>query len=508
MSVNLFPQWSPLSLTGQRVVRQTDLDLAAVRVATKDRIDSFGANWVLNIRPMPRLVLNYQESDLKTDASGDFTTRSGTASTDFTMGPATRLAIGFQFSETETQSGTSSSGGGNVDVSSQPTLSLTVTGYARYVNTSLPVVAPVSPPSPVTPGISFFQERSYGTAVFYRPPLYWWDGNASYNYSENPFFNDFKTHSAQASANLRYNEKTDSNFGARYLHYTVTDSTVNSQSGNASLNYRPIFGLMTGVGGSVGLTSTQATGAQDTDSLFQNYQYNINYTKPWQAIQYSASYQLTYGLANTRPTGFSSRDLGNSVAVGLDNTNTRIVHVGLHTTYSDVQRVSESVKTEQSTYMVMLTADSSYVRNLIMNGDSLGLRAQANHSDTTGFGVEGRVESGELNAAYQTLIGLAMTVNYRIEDYPTELLLDRQIITGYLQYSTYLIMNMSLTLSVRDVVEDNRYREDVNRLEQSATVNHLIGKLSLGLQYLRTETRTSGDLYGTYSILLRASRTF
>lgn len=513
LSMGLFPLWSPLNLSREQIVRKTDLEMGGVSATTKDRVDSMGANWVINSARLPRLVLNYQQSELKPDTGNKLTTRAASAYTDATMG-ATHVAAGYQFSESDISgpdSKPTTSHGINLDANSQLTTSLSFIAFGRYTSTHLPESAlPVSQTTTgaSAPGISFFQERSYGTSLVYRPPLYWWDGLVSYNYSENPFFNDFKSQSVLGGANLRYNEKTDSAFGARYLNISITDSTINSESADASLNYRPIFGLTTGLGGNAGLTSVHTTGTENTDSLFQHYLYNINYSRPWQLIQYRASYQIAYGVSDTQPTGFNSRDLGNSISLGLDNTNTQIVHVGLSTTYSDIQRIADSVKTEQSTYVVQLAADSSYFKELIMGGDRLALRAAANYSDTSGFGVEGRTKSGDLAANYNTVIGISVNATYRIEDYPKELRLDRQSVTVQVQYVTYLISNMNLLLSVKDNYEDNRYRSDINLLEENLTLNYLIGKLTLGLQYQEVNTQTSGDRYGTRSMMARASRAF
>jgi len=517
LTVGLFPQWSPLNLNRERILRKTDLESGGLSVTTKDRVDSLGGNWVIHAARLPTLILNYQQSRLDSDSGENFITRSASAYSDTTIG-FTRVSAGYQFSETDTNAKDingkdtppTTSHGVNLDTTSQLTTSLTFVAFGHYTNTHLPEGAVVSQTTTgvSTPGVSFFQERSYGASLIYRPPLYWWDGMVGYNYSENPFFNDFKSQSVQGSANLRYNEKTDSSFGARYFQFLVTDSTVNSESADASLNYRPFFGLTTGLNGTAGLTSTRATGAENTDNTFQHYQYNVNYTRPWELVQYRAAYQIGYGVSDTQPTGFNSRDLENSVSLGVDNTNTQIIHLSLNTSYSDIQRITESVRTEQTTYLIQVSGDSSYIKNLIFVGDTLGLRAAANYSDTTGFGVEGRVISGDLNGSYQTVVGFSANANYRIENYPKELLLDRQLFSGQIQYATYLIANLNMVASARGTLEDNRYRADVGVVEESLTLNYLIGKLRMGLQYQQIETLTSGDRYGTRAILAQATRTF
>ena len=494
-TLNLFPQWSPLSLTRQHIVRKTSIS------DTRDTTDSLGGSWMVNIRKLPRLMLNYQQTKLKQEPSGmELISRAGSVMTDLTFN-ATRIGMGYQFSQTDgNRTEETHSHGANLDLNSQLTTNLTLSAFIRYMNTRIPAAA--------VPGLGVVQERSYGTGLYYRPALHWWDGSLFYNYNENPYFSDFKSQSVVGTSNFRWNEKTDSSAGARYLQFSTSGSTVNSESGDFSLNYRPIFGLTTGVNAGVGATSVETAGATDTDSLYQNYSYRINYGKPWRLIQYRAAYQISYGASDTSPTGYHSRDIGNTINLGLDNTNTRILHVSLNTTYSDIQRATNTTRSEQTSYLAMFSADSSYFKSLIMRGDSLLLRGAATYSDTTGFGVEGRVMSGELNGAYQTPIGLSANGSYRIEDYPTELFLDRQVFTGQVLYSTLLAMNLTSTLSARDIFEDNRYRDDINRVELSVNFAYHIGKLNMGLQYQEIGTYTNASRTITRTLMAQATRTF
>ena len=67
-SVHLFPKWMPVNLTRQTSKRRTDLKSASVGFTTRDRIDTLGANMVMNFRRIPRTVLNYRQSKLQADA--------------------------------------------------------------------------------------------------------------------------------------------------------------------------------------------------------------------------------------------------------------------------------------------------------------------------------------------------------------------------------------------------------------------------------------------------------
>jgi len=510
LNVGLFPMWSPLSLNREQIIRRNDLEIGNISYTLKDRIDTFGGNWVINMARMPRVVANYQESKLNADSGNNFLTRAATVYTDTTVG-VTQISAGYQFSQTDaTTSGTTTSNGVNLDTNSQLSAGMSLLLYGRYTsshlpNTAIPTQLTTGVPSP---GVSFFQERSFGATAIYRPPLYWWDGMLNYNFTENPYFNDFKSQSVQGAANMRFNEKTDSNVSARYLQYIITNSTINTESADATINYRPIFGLTTGLNGNAGLTSTQTTGTPNTENVFQHYQYNIDYTRPWQLIQYRADYQVSYGVSDTTPTGFNSRDLGNTVTFGLDNTNIDFVHLSLNALFSDIQRITDEVKTEQTSYNVQLLGDSAYFRNVMLLGDSLGLRGAVTYSDSTGFGIDGKVTTGEAGANYQTIIGLNASAGYRIDNYPTSLRLDRQMFIGQIQYTTYLIANINITAGARGSLEDNRYRSDIGVMEGDFTLNYVIGKLTLTAEFQQIETITSGDQYGTRAITAQATRPF
>jgi len=500
LGVNLFPQWSPLGLTRQRNIRKSDAEFRNQSISTWDRVDTFGANWVLNLRRVPKTNLSYQESKLTTKGGGNLTTRSASANTDGVLG-VTRIAFGYQFSETDSSSSSPSrSHGLNLDTISQLTTDLTLSAYGRYSTSHSPVAT--------APGVSVFQERSLGLSLVYRPHLNWWDGSTAYNYTESPFFNNFRSHSLQGLANLRYNINTDSAFGARYLRFTVVDASVDSEGVDASLNYRPIFGLSTTASGGYSNTATHPADTESTRSFFQTYRYLVNYARPFQKIQYRAGYQLSYGLSDTQPVGSSSRDLGNSVNFGMDNTEVQVLHVGFNSIYSNFQRVSESVKTEQSTYLLQVSADSSYFKSLIFRGDALNLRSQANYSNTTGAGLQGRVISGEFLGDYQTHVGFSFSEGYRIEKYPNELLLDRQIFSTTMGYTTRLPFNASLVISLTDIEEDNRYRDDINRAQGNIGLDYQIGLLTMGIQIMEIDTFSAGNRYGSRSISGRASRSF
>lgn len=500
LSMNLFPTQSPLSLTAQQINRKNE-----VGITTEETVKVFGASWVVHLRRLPRFVLSYQRSGLEAETEGtagrEFETQAATVQAEQTIG-STRIMAGYQVQETEVEeTGSSRSQGLNLNVNSQLTTSLLLAGAARYTTTRTPA-------NVVAPGVNIFQERSAGLTAIYRPPRFWWDGNLGYNYSESPFFEDFKSHRVQGNLNARPTDRIDTNTNLRYMRFTISDRLVNTEGADASVNWRPLFGLSTGAGASASLTSISDD--IETDTLTQNYRYNINQVQRWRFLQYQTAYNVSYGLSSTSPEGADSTDLANSISLGLDNANIEVVHVGMNASLTNIQRTTDSDKSDQTTYNVGLNADSSYFRSLILRGDSLTLRAASNYSDTRGIGIEGRILTFETTADYVWRLILANT-GYRIEDYPDAILLDRQRFFGQVQWVMFPLRNLSLNAGVKDTFEDNRFRNDLNRFEGNAQVTYQLGALTLSLQYQRIVTRVIGVAESQVTsdvIFVRAFRPF
>ncbi len=511
-SIGFFPGLSPLTVTGQNILRESGTDTSGNVVSTRDRVESRAATWNLNIRRMPRLILIYQQAELKPDSGFDVLTRAASAMSDSSIGKM-EVRAGYQFSESESgdlgSSTRSTTHGLNLDVFSEFSPGLMGSAYVRVVKTDLPDTGPALTPSPVVPGVDIFPQRSYGGEVFFRPHLGWWDARGSVAYAENPFVNDFETFSLSSTANMRFSDKLRSGFGAFYSDLETKDTQVSSILGNSSLNYRPIFGLTTGLSASAGLTDSNPKGATlDTETLYQSYLFSTSYLKPLRKLQYQLSHSLSYGISDTQPIGSSSRNLANTVAGGLDNTNTRYIHVGLQGSLSNIQTSTDSTKSDQNSYQLSLSADSNYFRNLLFRGDSLSLRARDVYRTTSGFGIDGTVNLIEAEGNYNTPIGLSFNGKYLFEDYPRELLLDRQIFSGNLFYARTLFRSVGVTLSIQEIFEDNRFRKDVNRIEGTGQLNYQLGRISMSVNYLRVETRTSGSRFVTTSVFGQASRAF
>ncbi|HEY5648440.1 MAG TPA: hypothetical protein VIU33_03005, partial [Nitrospiria bacterium] len=476
----------------------------------KDTVESYGGNWILlNALWLPRVTLTYQESELQPENGFDILTRAASVSSDSSFGNL-RVGAAYQFSQTEikgTVSDKTEVHSLNLDAQKQFSKALNGSAFLRVAKFNDPGVSDKTP-SPIAPGITVFPQRGYGGTLSYRPHLGMWDGRLSVAYSENPFFKDFKSLALTGNANFRFSEKVRSGAALGFSRLDVSTSEVISVSGSGNVQYRPIFGLTTGVSAGAGLTDSSQEGSEDTESLFQNYIYSLNYIKVLRRFQFNTGYNLSYGLTDTRPTGFSSRNLSNTLQAGLDNTNTRYVHVGLTGSFNNIQNNTESIKSDQTSYIVRASADSSYFRNLLFRGDSLTLRVSDRFKNTTGFGISGRVNVIEAGGNYQVPVGLSFSTAYRYEDYPEEFLLDRQVLTGGLSYTIRFFRRVGFNLIVRDTFEDHRYQEDINRFEAAGQLRYTLGKIRMFVRYLRIETRTSGNRFGSNSIYGQISRSF
>ena len=481
-AADLFPAKFPLAFSVNRARRRNELS----GLTTEETIDTLGIHWVGSYARLPRLTVSYNLADLNTDTTGgskDFTSQAATVNADGSINN-TRITAGYQISQNRVEdSGTSRSQGLSLGANSQLTTNLQVLGVARYSSSR-------TPPSVVSGGIGLFQERSVLLSAIYRPPLYWWDGSTSYSYSESPFLSEFKSHVIVGNINLRPRQRLDATAGTRILRFTTGSSKALSESLSTSVNYNPLFGLRTGLGATI--SHAAISNSSDTDTFTQTYNYNINYFRLWQFLRFSTGYRAGYANSNASE-GLDSTDVSNDFSMTVGNTNTRTVGVSLNTSLSHVMRKTGSQDTDQISYNVNLNAESNYFRNLVLRGDALTLRAHANYVYTSGIGIEGPIERLSTTADYLWRL-ITVNAGYSLENYPDEVLLDRQRFVGQLNWSFLRIRNLTFNLGLRDTFEDNRFRDDVNRFNGNAEVRYRLGKNDITLTYSRVITDITGTV--------------
>ncbi|MCG3111364.1 MAG: hypothetical protein MCM46_06015 [Candidatus Manganitrophus sp. SB1] len=507
LGLNLFPYISPFSFYAQRVTRSNQLD-----TVVKDTITTYGANWSLSIPRLPRLALSYNQSELKAndrDRLPDTVSRYFNAESSGRIGETTVIGR-YQYNQTDVAriDGEVDSIDGhavNLNTESRLASALSLSTFARYADVG----------GTNAPGLTFAQERAVGASVFYTPSVFW-DTHARVEYAETPDTIDFNRLNAFWSASIRPTELLDMVTSLRYFQFEVNGTTTSSPFADYVLNYRPFFGLSTGLGASVGMTETEGNGAE-LSSLYQRYRGYANYTRSVEILRYSASYALSYGTADTSRANLAGpqeddlRDLMNTLTLGVENTQIRIIHIALAYTFNDINRDGPTVQEEddQRAHTFQLNVDSSYFRGVIFRDDSLFLQGSASLTRIEGFGPTGTSLLYDARGSYYFLGGGLLAAGWTRQDYPEGFYLDSDIFYEEIQWSFYL-GNTNLTLGARDSHQrgDGNSSLDRDTLEFTTVLAYQIGKFLFNLDHRWANDRSAGVTYRSETIFARATRVF
>ncbi|MFQ5455243.1 MAG: hypothetical protein ACE5EA_03430 [Nitrospirota bacterium] len=499
LSINLLPRKTPLRLFVQRIKRDNKLFTSTSSTST-----TYNISWDIPLRRMPRLRLNLYQVDVTSDESivqSDTRNRAASIETSGRIGE-TRIVTKYQFSSFDVEdTGSTKSSSYNLNVDTQLTTSLSARGYGNYSTRTSSLGSAI-------PGVSFFRENSGGMSLSYRPSRLV-KGNVSYDYFQNPSesFNKFKRHVFNSNINVRPNQKADIFGSYRFLLFDSTLTRSDSHFGSMGVNYRPIFGMITGLTASYGLTNTN--GLLDTKSIFQNYRYFISYIKTLRRVHLNSSYNISYGTNRTEPANVSSTDLINSISFGIDNTDVRFVHGRASYTFNDIRRtITVAINEDQQEHRLALSADSNYFRNILLHGDNLLLQSNASYSNIRGFGAVGNTILFDLNTTYYLWRGLIFSTGYSLQDFPKKFLEDRQTIFGEGQWLTYPLRNVSIDMKVRETYEDNRFSNDRKLFEASSFVYYRLGKVLMSLEYRKSREEKSRVVTEIDAVYVRANRSF
>lgn len=476
---NLFAQKSPLSLSVQRLIQKNEVGSAV----TETQIDAFNANWTLGFKRYPKTSLSYARSSLKSRIGNTepVTNQSFSALSSGRIKDTT-MSMGYQWVQSDSGStGKSTSQGLNANLTSRLSNATQVSAHGRYSTSRFP-------PSLVVPGITIFQDRSAGISMVYRPPLYWWDARAGYNYSENPFVKDFRVHNLNAGANIRPIKKVDASAGARLTRVYLEDSTLTTENLSGSTTYRPFFGLSTSLG--AGFFHTLAT-AGNANTYSQNYNFSVSYFKNFRNYRTDSSYLLGYSQTRTTPGDVGSDSLSNSFHVSANNTDTRYIHYGVLSTVTTYRTYSNGSDSGGSTFTAGANAGSDYFKNLMLRGDHLSLYSSADYTQHSGIGLSGGSKAYAAGATYswRRLVGI---VTYNLVDYPNRARLDRQSVTAKVSWNTYL-WGLGLSMDARDTYIDNRFTGDSNGFSSGVRAVYQLGLVSLTARYIRAVTVTYNE---------------
>ncbi|MDC4225131.1 MAG: hypothetical protein MPW15_13105 [Candidatus Manganitrophus sp.] len=506
LGLNLFPYISPFSFYAQRTTRSNQLD-----TVVKDTITTYGANWSLSIPRLPRLALSYNQSELKgndRDRLPDTISRYFNAESSGRMGETTVIGR-YQFNQTDVArvNGDVDQLDGhavNLNTESRLAPSVSLSTFARYADVG----------GTNAPGLTFAQERAVGASLFWTPSLYW-DTHARVEYAETPDTIDFKRLNTFWSASIRPTELLDMVTSIRYFQFEVNDTTTSSPFADYNLNYRPFFGLSTGLGASWGETRTEGNGAE-LSSFYQRYRGYVNYTRSVEILRYSASYTLSYGTANTSRDNLGVgddrlNDLMNTITLGVENTQIRIVHIALAYTFNDISRDGPTVQADddQRSHTFQVNVDSSYFRGLIFRDDSLFLQGSTSLTRIEGFGPDGTSFLFDARGSYYFLGGGQLGAGWTRQDYPEGFYLDSDIYYEELQWSFYL-GNSNITVGARDSHQrgDGDSSLDRDTLEFTTVWGYQIGKFLFNLDHRWANDRSAGVTYRSETFFARATRVF
>ena len=507
IALNLFPYISPLNLYAQRVVRSNELD-----VIVKDRVTTYGANWSLSIPRFPRLALSYNQSELKAndpDRFPDTLSRFVNVESSGRMG-ATTLIGRYQFNQSDIArpaGGVDSIRGQGVNLTTESRLSpaLALSSFTRYAN-----VAGVN-----APGLTFSQERGIGASLFYTPSVYW-DTHARVEYSEIPDSIAFSRLLAFWSGSIRPTERLDMVVSARYFQFDVNRSKTSAPFTDFNVNYRPFFGLTAGAGASVGETRTEGYGAESR-SFYQRVRSYVNYTRSVEILRYTASYGLSYGTADTTREGLGApaseeiKDLMNTVSLGVENTQIRIVHIAMAYTFNDIKRDGPTVQLvdDQRSHLFQVNVDSSYFRGIFSQNDSLLLQSTASLTRIEGFGPDGNSFAFDARGNYYFWEGASFSGGLTHQDFPEGFYSDSDTFFEEIQWSFYLGA-ANVTLGGRDSHQRSRENSALERdtLEMTAALGYQIGKFIFNLDHRWANDRSAGVVYTSETLFARATRIF
>ena len=493
INANLLPRWYPLSIYAQRVITENEF-----HQSTKNSTDTFGINWLITTRYLPRISISLNQTDSRFDSSTtpEARVRSASITTSKSLGP-TSLTAGYQLTETDTGSGDPlrfhnynlGLSGGIPLISGKD---LTVGLRANYTTN-------VQSSSTSTAGAEVVQQRGAGATLSYRPSIEWLS-SLSYDYNETPTgTQDFKSHIATANIFGRPTTTTDIHASYRLLFFDIADTKTASHFANIGFGYRPIFGLSTGVEVSGGETDVSST--TDSTSIFQNYTYFVSYSKPLKLIQVTTGYNLTYGNSQSNSSA-SSNTIANTINLGISNIETRIVRLSFNYSFNDIK---SSQSSDQISNYYSLSAESTYFRNILRNGDNLYLSGFVSYTDVNTSGTTSLLDT---KATYYLFSSLTFGAGWRRINSSQNQAGDQDDLFGEIQWITSPFRRASLVLSLKETLQKFETGSENDIREVRSILNYQLGKILLNLEYRFTDQDNETADTRTDFFYVRASRPF
>ncbi len=493
LNATLLPRWYPLSLYAQRVITENEF-----HQSTKNSTDTFGINWLITTRYLPRISISLNQTVSRFDSSTtpEARVRSASITTSKSLGP-TSLIAGYQLTETDTGKGeTLRFHNYNLGLSGGIPL---ISGKDLTVGLRATYTTNVSTPTTSTAGSEVVQQRGAGATLSYRPSIEWLS-SLSYDYNETPRGSqDFKSHIATANITGRPTTTTDVHASYRLLFFDITNTKTASHFANIGFGYRPIFGLSTGVEVSGGETAVSST--TDSTSIFQNYTYFVSYSKPLKLIQLTTGYNITYGNSQSNFSA-SSHTIANTLNLGISNIETRIVRLLFNYSFNDIKS-SEGI--DQTSNYYSLSAESTYFRNIVRNGDNLYLSGFVSYTDVNTSGTTSLLDT---KATYYLFSNLTFGAGWRHINSSQNQAGDEDDISGDIQWITSPFRRASLVLSIKETHQKFETGSENEIREARSILNYQLGKILLNLEYMFADEDRNGTDTRRQFFFVRASRPF
>ncbi len=488
---NLLPRKTPVTFFAQRITRDNEVEPSTSR----NRLDTYSLTWDLPLRRLPHLRMNLFQTDSKTTPSTTGLSRTQAASLEADQRfEATSVFARYQYSE-QKSGVTPTTSAHNVNFNSESRLSpsLTLNTHGNYSNRSATLGV-------LNPQLSTFQQRSAGASLIHQPSLAL-NNRFTYDYFKDPF----ERHIFQGSSNYRATEKLDLLGSYRFLRFGLETALTHSHLATLGTTYRPILGVTTGL--NLTATHTAVNAQTDTRTLSQNYNYFANYLRTFERIILNTGYNASY-IRSTAEPGDLSSSLLNTLTLGVNNARPRIVSLGgtyiYNNTYTKRQSPSRSDALDQHTFRA--TAQSNYLRNLLLRGDLLTLTGSANYTlfETEETGTERAINSNE-TITYDTLRGITLSTGHSYEDTGGEAT-ERHLLFGHFQWITFLLRNLHLTTSARESIELFPVAENITTFEGRAGLLYQLGRVSINADYTFTQQDQGDSRFRTQTFFVRASR--
>lgn len=489
LSFNLLPRKTPLTFFAQRITRENEIEPNPSR----NRLDTYSLTWDLPLQRIPHLRFNLFQSDSKTTPSTTGNVQTRTAGVDASQ-QFVNTSLFTRYQYTEQKSGLSPTSRGhivNMNTETRINPAMVLNTHGNYSNRAASLGV-------INPQLSTFQQRSAGAVLTHQPSLAL-NNRVAYDYFRDPF----ERHIFQTNTNYRATEKMDLFGSYRFFRFDLDTALTDSHFATFGTNYRPLLGLSTGINFSNSFTNSNA--ATDTMLLSQSFNYFMNYFKTLERITLNTGYNGNYLRTSIDP-GPLSTDIINTVNLGVNNANPRYVSLGASYSFANISRSqSDAEDRSLNQHSFNLTAQSSYLRNLLLRGDFLSMNGSANYLlFDVDSGMDTSVRTDE-TITYDTLRGIILSTGHNYERIQASVT-ERNMVFGQIQWVTFLMRNLFLTASVRESYQLHKRIDDITILEGRSNLIYQLGKVSINLDYTYTRQDQGTSEFTTQSFFVRANR--